>query len=271
MIHTMKAPVAIDIHSHFNHGSPYDEHGHLADEIHNREMDFIKAAYDHIGIHAAGISTFGSVLHPVCTVEENQYLYELAAKEDWVYQWVVIDPRQPETYRQAEEMLKSPKTLGIKIQPVSQEYDIREYADALFSFAAEHKAFVLMHPQHIMAMPAYADRYPDMKLILAHLGSLGHVEAIAAAKHGNIYTDTSGGASNLNNIVEYAVSRIGSEKIFFGTDTYSCAFQYGRIALSILSDEDKENILYKNAMCHFPNAFQKLCSLFTAERTADNT
>ena len=96
-----------------------------------------------------------------------------------------------------------------------------------------------------------------MKLIIAHLSSLGHVEAIAAAKHGNIYTDTSGGASNLNNIVEYAVSRIGSEKIFFGTDTYSCAFQYGRIAFSTLSEEDKANILYKNAMRHFPNALQK--------------
>ena len=51
--------------------------------------------------------------HPECNVEENQYVFNLTAKEDWVYQWVVIDPRQPETYRQAEKMLKTPKTLGI--------------------------------------------------------------------------------------------------------------------------------------------------------------
>ncbi len=258
MIHLTKEPIAIDIHSHFNHGSPFDEHGRVPDEIHNREIDFVKAAYDHIGIRVAGISTFASVIeHPECIVEENQYLFNLTAKEDWVYQWVVVDPRQPETYRQAEEMLKAPKTLGIKIHPAAHGYDIREYGDDLFSFAAKHKAFVLMHPQHIMAMPSFADRYPDMKLILAHLGSIAHVDAIAAAKYGNIYTDTSGGASNMNNIVEYAVSRVGSEKIFFGTDTYSCAFQYGRIALSALSETDKANILYKNAMRYFPEAFQE--------------
>ncbi|MBQ3592132.1 MAG: hypothetical protein II979_09335, partial [Clostridia bacterium] len=47
----------------------------------------------------------------------------------------------------------------------------------------------------------------------------------------------------------------GSEKILFGTDTYSCAFQFGRIALSALSEQDKENILYRNAMRLFPAAF----------------
>ena len=70
-----------------------------------------------------------------------------------------------------------------------------------------------------------------------------------------MYTDTSGGASSKNNIVEYAVERIGSKKILFGTDTYSFAFQFGRIALSSLSFEDKENILWKNATELFPKAF----------------
>jgi len=167
----------------------------------------------------------------------------------------VIDPRQPQTFRQAEAMLASKKTLGIKIHPTYHRYDICEYADALFSFADEHRAFVLMHPDHIEEMPRFADKYPNMKLIIAHLGSIAHIDAIAGAKCGNIYTDTSGGASSLNNILEYAVNRVGSEKIFFGTDTYSCAFQYGRVALSPISDEDKENILYKNAMRCFPAAF----------------
>jgi predicted TIM-barrel fold metal-dependent hydrolase len=104
-------------------------------------------------------------------------------------------------------------------------------------------------------MPTFANRYPDMKLIIAHLASMEHVDAIRCAENGNIYTDTSGGASNMNAIVEYAVAQVGSEKILFGTDTYACAFQYGRIALSQLSREDKENILYRNAVRMFPWAF----------------
>lgn len=249
----------IDIHSHFNHGSPYDcptNDGGIPDSIHDRSISFVKAAYDHIGIEQAGMSTFASVMeHTECIVTENQFLYDLAGHEKWIYPWIVIDPRQPQTLAQAQAMLGCKKVLGIKIHPSYHGYDILEYGDCIFSFAAEHHTFVLMHPQHIEAMPAYADRYPEMKLIIAHLGGLAHVEAIGKAKYGNIYTDTSGGASNLNNIVEYAVSQVGAEKILFGTDTYSCAFQFGRIALSRLTDTEKAKILYENALRLFPDAF----------------
>ena len=244
----------IDIHSHFNHGSPYDTPQTPA---HIRDLDFVKAGYDRFGICYAGMSTFASVVYyPECVVEENEYLYDLVQKTDWMYQWVVIDPRQEETYRQAEQMLQNPKVLGIKIHPSYHDYDILDHAYPLFSFAEKHKAFLLMHPQHISEMPQLADKYPDMKLMIAHLSSEEYVDAVANARHGNIYVDTSGRGGAYNNIIEYAVSRIGSEKILFGTDTYSCAFSFGRIALADLPLEDKENILWKNAMRLFPNAFR---------------
>lgn len=249
----------IDIHSHFNHGSPYDcpcNDGGIPDSIHYRDMVSLKAAYDHIGISQVGISTFAAVLdHTECIVEENRYLFALAEKEEWIYPWIVVDPRQPQTLEQAQEMLSANKVLGIKIHPTYHGYDVLEYGDTIFSFAAKHRATVLMHPQHIKEMPVYADRYPEMRLIIAHLGSLEHIEAIGNAVHGNIYTDTSGGASYLNNIVEYAVRQVGADKILFGTDTYSCAFQFGRIALADLQDTEKEKILYQNAMRLFPNVF----------------
>lgn len=241
----------IDIHSHFNHGSRFDC---PEDVSHLRSLDFVESVYQKAGVSAVGMSTFASVLnHVECVFEENLYLHKLIDEKDWIYQWVVIDPRQKKTYEQAEKMLSHPKVLGIKIQSFEQKYDIREYADALFSFANEHKTVVLMHPHYISQMPSFVDHYPDMKLIIAHIASKEHVDAIASAKHGNVYTDTSGGASARNNIIEYAVSRVGSEKILFGTDTYSFAFQFGRIALSDLSLRDKENILWKNAMTLFPN------------------
>lgn len=244
----------IDIHSHFNHGSPFDC---PEEEIHLRGINFLESVYQKEGISQVGISTFASVLNHVdCILDENRYLHKLIDEKDWVYQWVVIDPRQKKTYEQAEKMLSHPKVLGIKIQSFEQKYDIRIYADELFSFANKHKTVVLMHPHYVSQMPSFVDRYPDMKLIIAHLGSKAHVDAIASAKYGNIYTDTSGGASAFNNIVEYAVSRVGSEKILFGTDTYSLAFQFGRIALSDLSLRDKENILWKNAITLFPNVFR---------------
>jgi len=244
----------IDIHSHFNHGSPFDC---PQTPVHNRSLEFMKANYDRFGILSVGMSTYASVLqHPECIYEENQYLHRFAEETDWVYQWVVVDPRQEKTYAQAERMLGHPKVLGIKIHPAYHGYDILDHGDALFAFAEKHGAAVLMHPQHIPDMPRFADKYPAMKLIIAHLGSEDHVDAAANAKHGNIYLDSSAGGASLNNVIEYAVSRIGSEKILFGTDTYACSYSYPRIALADLTMEDKENILWKNALRLFPGRFQ---------------
>ena len=244
----------IDIHSHFNHGSPFDC---PEDESHIRSMEFVESVYASYGISQVGISTYASVLnHTECIFEENAFLHRMKDEKGWLYQWVAIDPRNPETFGQAEKMLHQHKVLGIKIHPAEHGYNILEHGDELFSFANEHKAVVLMHPQHLLKMTAFADRYPEMKLILAHIGSKDYVDVIANAKHGNIYTDTSGGASSRNNIIEYAVNRIGSEKILFGTDMYSFAFQFGRIALSELSMQDKENILWKNAVKLFPGVLK---------------
>lgn len=246
----------VDVHCHINFGSALD----VADSpISRSDPDFIRQGYAHMGIAWGGISTLASVYHPNGdgVVESNRWLYDFAAKENWVRQWVVVEPRIEESFRQAEEMLQSPKTLGIKIHPAFHQYDLREFGDKLFGFANRLGAVVLMHPVMTpegMAQTArFADKYPDMKLIVAHLCSVEHIELLE--NHENIYTDTSGGASSLNNVLEYAVEAAGSEKILFGTDGYSPEFQFGRVALSRLSLEDKENILYKNAQRLFPKAF----------------
>ena len=241
----------IDIHSHFSHTSGLDR---LDSAIHIQGLDFLERVYENAGVSAVGLCSFDAVSkHTACIADENTFLHRLLAEKDRVRQWVVIDPRQKETFSQADAMLTCPKVLGIKIHPDYHCYDISGYADELFSFAHARKAAVLMHPQHIEDMPRFADKYPDMKLIIAHLGTKEHVDAMA--KSMNIYTDTSGSASTLNNIVEYAVGRVGSQRILFGTDTYSFAMQFGRIALSALSFEEKENILWKNAKTLFEKAF----------------
>ena len=245
---------AIDIHSHFNHGVSGD-HNDLG-MLSVSELAFMAADNERFGIGEVGYSTYASVLSASNIQAENQYLYELSAQVENIYQLIVIHPEQENTFIQAEKMLSHRKALGIKIHSPMHKYDIVSYGDKIFSFANEMKAVVLMHPDKIGEMTRFADKYPDMKLIIAHLGSMAHIDAIKTAKHGNIYTDTSGGLSSLNNVIEYAVENIGSEKILFGTDTYSPAFQYPRLALARISQADKENIFYKNAIRLFPSAFK---------------
>ena len=237
-----------DIHTHCNCGLKNDC---PENELHKRNFDFLMTEYENAGIDAGGFSYFAALLGTDEVFLSNELLFEQALKDDRVYQWLVLDPRQETLFSQIRSKIGSRKVLGIKIQSKSHQYGILEYADQIFSFANELGCFVLMHPDKTLAMIDYANKYPHMNLIIAHLSSIEHVEAIKNAKHGNVFTDTSGMDSRFNNIIEYAVEQVGSEKIFFGTDTYSCGFQRGRIEYARISDSNKENILINNAKRYF--------------------
>lgn len=238
--------IAIDSHTHINWGSQWDT---KTREVYKADLDTLLKISDAAKIDKMLCSTFSSVIVDKDIPESNSYLYDLSLKNNRIYQWVVIDPRKEENFLQAEEMLESPKCVGIKIHPDYHGYSILDHGERIFSFAAQRDAVVLMHPQYpIGQVVRFADKYPNIGIIVAHLADNQHIDAIAEAKHGNIYTDTSGSASTQNFVVEYAVSRIGSERILFGTDTYAAGFQRGRIEYALISDKDKENILRYNAL-----------------------
>lgn len=238
--------MAIDTHTHINHGSRFDTKPN--DKMYTATLDNLKRINDAAHIGKMCCSTFSSVLATEEIEQENRYMFDLVQKEENLYQWVVIDPRIPNTFAQAEEMLAHPKCVGIKLHPVYHQYCLADYARPLFSFAAERKAIVQIHPDTApeLFVPT-ANRYPDVTFILAHLGTESYAKAIAMAEYGNIYTDTSGGASTQNWVVEYTVDKVGSQRILFGTDTYAAGFQRGRIDYALISEEDKENILVNNA------------------------
>jgi predicted TIM-barrel fold metal-dependent hydrolase len=121
----------------------------------------------------------------------------------------------------------------------------------VFNLAAEYNTRILIHPEtdapHILPL---ADKYSDATVIMAHLSGRNsdHIEAIRRSKHGNIYTDVATMRVISNNVIENAVRQIGSERILFGTDTYSAGFIRGRIEYSPISEDDKINILRNNAL-----------------------
>jgi len=238
--------VAIDSHTHINHGVRHDS---TETPIYTAKLENLFRINDAAGISKMLCSTFSSVLDVEDVEAENEYLFELAQQYDRLYQWVVVDPRNERTYEQARRMLRRGKCVGIKIHPACHNYTLAEFGDALGRFAAGYGAIVQLHPETpASTILTVADRWPDATFIVAHLGSTEHVDAIEYARHGNVWTDTSGIASSRNQVLEYAVSRVGSERILFGTDTYAAGFQRGRVEYAQISETDKENILRSNAV-----------------------
>lgn len=245
---------AIDTHCHLNYGPKESLVHDFLPKI-MQEGEFYTAYWDvlskicetaHIG--KVFVSPFAGLLDKNKTEEANEYMFDLANKVESLYQWVVIDPQNENTFMQAERMLKSEKCVGIKLHPVLHKYSVEEYGDKIFSFADKHSAIVQIHPEkEATYILPFANRYRNTTFIMAHLSGIHHIEAVKNAKYENVYIDTSGISSLKNRIIEYAVSQIGSEHILFGTDTYSAASQRGRIEFAMIDQKDKENILLNNA------------------------
>jgi predicted TIM-barrel fold metal-dependent hydrolase len=193
-------------------------------------------------------------------ISGNSNAARIVAETDGLLQWVVIDPTKPRTYLQAEEMLRLPKCVGIKIHPEEHGYPIREHGRAIFEFAAKHRAVVLAHSSEQNSLAAdyvtFANDFPEMKLILAHIGcgwdgDLTHqARAIQQSRHGNVFTDTSSARSITPNLIEWTVREVGADRVLYGTDSplYFALMQRARIDHAELSDQEKRLILCDNAI-----------------------
>jgi len=180
--------------------------------------------------------------------------------------YAVVNPRQPETYDQAAEMLKQPWCVGIKIHPEEHQYPISQYGKELFRFFDQCKVPVLTHSGCPNSLPIdflpFIEQFPEVRLILAHIGNgTGdrnrpdlQVEVLQKTQGVPVYADTSSARSMLSGLIEWAVETVGSERILFGTDTplYHAGAQAGRIRTASIPDADKDNILYQNARSLFP-------------------
>ena len=192
-------------------------------------------------------------------VEGNIEAARTVARQRRLRHWVIVDPRLPETFDQARDMLGSPRCAGMKIHPEEHGYPITRHGRKLFELAAEHRAIVMTHSGEKNSLPAdflpLADAHPEVRLILAHLGcgwdgDPGHqVRAIELSKHGNMYVDCSSARNVMPRLLEWAVTRIGAEKILFGTDSplYFAPMQRARVDYADMPDKAKRMILRENA------------------------
>ena len=249
---------AIDVHGHFG---PYDRGTRaLTDRMMSADIETVSQRALACGIQMTVVSAIRALIpYRGDAVRGNEDAVAAAERQDDIRFWVVIDPLRRETYEQADRLLVHPRCKGIKIHPHAHAYEIAAHGETLFAFAGARNALVLTHsgdpgsyPEHFLP---FVDAYPDVNLILAHLGNSDdgsvarQVDAIKAARHGNVYVDTSSSRSMISGLIEWAVEEIGPDRILFGTDTplYWAASQKARIETAEIDDDAKAAILFRNA------------------------
>lgn len=249
---------AIDVHSHLG---VYD----CGIDMHRRFMSGDAATLLRLASMACTEITVTSSLKAIFpegdgdAVAGNEEVLQAVKDNEGLRFWVVLDPRRQESFVQSELLLINPQCVGIKVHPEMHRYPIVEYGQAIFEFAAKHRAVVQTHSGQERSMPLdllpFADTFPEVMLILSHLGfgwdqDFTHqVRAIQRSRHGNIYADTSSSKSLTPNLIEWAVGEVGADKILYGTDSplYFAPMMRARIDAADLRDAEKSLILRENA------------------------
>jgi predicted TIM-barrel fold metal-dependent hydrolase len=155
-------------------------------------------------------------------------------------------------------------------------------ADWYWPFAEERNIPTMVHaPERKPQLEAIAREHPKLKIILDHMGILGHTvddaiapwidSTVAMAKHPNIYVKVSAvpGYSKtqfphpgLNKYVEKIVRAFGPQRCFWGTDltrmlernklTYTQTVEHFTKHMPFLSENDKEWVMGR-AICECLN------------------
>jgi predicted TIM-barrel fold metal-dependent hydrolase len=253
---------AIDVHGHYGRYAR-EEASELDCAFMSRDAAAVAARAGRANIAATLISPLSGLLPrgQADAAAANEEAARVVAATPRLRQWVIVHPGQPETFAQARRMAGLPHFAGLKIHPEEHGYAIAVQGARLLALAAELGAVVLAHSGQELSLPAdflpAADQFPEVRLILAHLGNGPRpdlqVGAIQAAHHGNLYTDTSSARSLTPGLIEWAVGEVGAERLLFGTDTplYFAAAQRARIDQAELNLADRCRILRDNAMTLF--------------------
>ena len=206
-------------------------------------------------------AVFSSSLAIVYDMEEgNKRLAEFLPKSERFYGYVVINPNYPDTSaRQLETYLGRTKFLGVKIhpdhtrRPVSCPENIE-----LLERVRKQKKVALLHtwgPEQVEATSRVADTFPDITIIMGHMGGdgiegAGWRSGIAAARRRpNIYLEVCGSCLHRDRIKE-AVRALGDDRVLYGSDMtlLNPSITIGMIEEADISEQSRSKILHDNAV-----------------------
>ena len=181
-----------------------------------------------------------------------------------------VAPKAKDAPYVLEHAVKELGLLGLKLHPPLQDFfphdkkmwPLYEKAQALGIPVVFHAGttpfgcLVKLSQANPILIDEVALQFPELKIILTHLGTLWHNEAfMVAEKNPNVYLDVAAYPYEIKNLLtEDLVRRVGEDKFIFGTDfpmpyegkTHRMLDYIDCIISLELSPQIKEKIFYKN-------------------------
>ena len=189
--------------------------------------------------------------------EDNEVTYQMMQKYPGrIIGCVYVNPLQPESIEAMDAYFEKGFT-AVKLNPLRHAYCADgALLDPVLEKAAKYQVPVCIHSGH----PPYslpwqigllAERHPDVKIMMIHMGH-GHGVYIDAAlkmarRYPNIYLEMSG-MPMPTKILE-AYETVGQDRIFFGTDApfHHPTVEIQKVVTSGLDDAAQQDVFYNNA------------------------
>lgn len=172
--------------------------------------------------------------------------------------YVTVNPNPPgEAVAELDRWASFHTPPLIKLHPDLHKYPVDgPHYRPVWNYAHQTRAIVLVHTWDSdpncgpLQLASIAQEFTQARIILGHAGVTwrGYQQALQVAENAsNTFLDISGSQSH-RTVIEVAVSRLGAERILFGSDMpfLEAAVSLGRVLTARISDQDKESILREN-------------------------
>lgn len=229
----------IDAHSHVGYFGDWSDVGITAEELVHQ--------MDEYNVEKAVIATY-PVKESIDAVDRFPDRFAGAA-------WV--NPMDPDACDIIRDAVLNHGFKAIKLHPLIHAF--RPTDECVFPIAELAQeldiplTFHTGHPPHSLpwAVAEVADRYPDLKILMIHMGHGNGIYVQSAVdmakKYPNIYLETSG--VSMANKVKEVYETIGPDRVMWGLDApfHIPAAEILKIALCGLNDKQLEDVFYNNA------------------------
>jgi L-fuconolactonase len=268
----------IDAHHHlwsFNEA----DYGWMDDSMKVLKQDYLPADLKQ-EIEKAGV-TGTVVVQARQIIEETRCLLELAEKNPFILGVVGwVDLRSPDLQAQLEEFAKHPKLVGVRHvihDEADDDFMLRPaFVKGIELLQAYDLTYdLLLFPKHLQRAIELVSMFPDQRFVLDHISKpfiksgimqpwKDDIEALAAqanvwCKISGMVTEASLVSWKYEDFVPYmkvVCEAFGMDRVMLGSDWPVCrlAGEYETVMgipmvyLRTLSEAEKENVLYKNAI-----------------------
>jgi len=237
----------------------YDVHTHLMEGNYENDKKTLLKAGEVYGIDKVFVSTLGAIPNPTAEQIEiwNSETYKFKKEHpDFVEGYVYLCPQHKNAVDMLRRGMEDGAAVGVKIWMSNTCDD--PIINSIIEKTIEYKAPVLIHSFHkaVGQLPfettgehvaRLAERYPEAKLIMAHLGGNAYHGVPCVRDCKNVWIDLCCSIFRGDEL-QYTLDMVGEDRILFGSDmpgTY--IVNVGKVDELDVSDEIKEKIYYKNA------------------------